>query len=432
VPEPEPVPVPDLCSIATLGPAYYERTRSGTGSGSGSGTKFTGVAPTPAEARYRVAMRLLAIACAVSWLGCAGTEVAASTPLKPAPVAPAAATAEPAPRRVGSPYAYEWFVRAEILRAAAKLGPALDAYRAALSSSDEDPHVLARYATALDEAGQTERALEALTSGFEQDPYSESAWLARATIAERHGRLNDALEAYERAETAAPTSPSPPIALAALLDRHGNAERARAVLARYEARVLPGTSSAQRARLRGAMLRGDAQAAYVEARALGVLRVEDVPLVTQATALLLESDHCGLALDLLDLLGERPDAPLQLRALLACGRFGAAEELLRVTDPELLGGLMAIARAYLTIGRAAEALELALAHHTVHPEDAQGTLLLAEAQLASGQFADAAESFATSVRSGHSSEARDGLARTLAAAGLPELAREVREAALQP
>lgn len=377
-------------------------------------------------------MRLLAIACAVSWLGCAGAEVAARTPLKPAPIAPGGVKAEPAPRPVGSPYGYEWFMRAEILRAEGKLGYALEAYRAALSSSDEDPHVLARYATALDEAGHTERAHEALASAFAQDLSSESAWLARATIAEHHGRFNDALAAYERAETAAPASPRPPLALAALLDRHGNGERARAVLARFEARVLPGTSAAQRARLRAAMLRGDVQAAYVEARALGVLRIEDLPLVTQAASLLLDRDHCGLALDLLDLLGERPDAPLQLRALLACGRFSAAEELLRVTDPELLGGLLAVARAYLTIGRAAEALELALAYHTVHPEDAHGALLLAEAQLASGAYADAAESFAKLVKSGRSSEARDGLARTLAAAGLPELAREVREATLQP
>jgi tetratricopeptide (TPR) repeat protein len=375
---------------------------------------------------------LVAVACAVSWLGCAGTEVAARTPARPALVVAAEAKAEPMPRRVGSPYAYEWFVRAEILRAEAKLGPALEAYRVALSSSDEDPHVLARYATALDEAGQTDSALRALESALAQDAYSESAWLARATIAEHHGKLNEALEAYERAETAAPTSPQPPIALAALLDRHGNAERARAVLARFEARVLPGTSAARRARLRAAMLREDAQTAYVEARALGVLRVEDVPLVTRAAALLLDRDHCGLALDLLDLLGQRPDAPLQLRALLACGRFAAAEELLRVSDPELLGGSMAVSRAYLTIGRAAEALELAEAYHAVHPDDAQGRLLLAEAQLASGAYGDAAESFAISVRSGRSNEARDGLVRTLTAAGLPELAREVREAALQP
>lgn len=386
-----------------------------------------------ARTEARGSRRAAIVGVALTIAGCAGAagELAQNTALKPAAATPPAA-AEPTPRRVGSPYAYEWFVRAELLRADAKLGPALDAYRQALSSSDEDPHVLARYATALDEAGQTARAEEAVSSAFTQDPYSESAWLARASIAERHGRLNDALEAYERAETSAPTSPRPPLALAALLDRHGSSERARAVLARYEARVLPGTSGAQRSRLRAAVLEANAEAAYIEARAIGVLQVEDVPLVARAAALVLDRDRCGLALDLLELLGERPDAPLQLRALLACGRFSAAEELLRMTDPELLGGLMAVAQAYLTIGRGSEALELARAFHIVHPDDARGTLLLAEAQLASGALAEAAESFASQVKGARTTEARDGLARALAAAGMPEVARDVRAGASQP
>jgi tetratricopeptide (TPR) repeat protein len=378
-----------------------------------------------ARARSADSLRYLAI----GWLAIAGGCAEASSgvaqnTLQPAPLG-ATQPSQPARRRVGSPYGYEWFVRAEVLRAEQKLGPALEAYRAALSSSDEDPHVLARYATALDEAGQTARAREVVASAFEADPYSEAAWLARAAIAERHGELNEALEAYERAETAAPSSPRPPLALAALLDKSGNSERARAVLARYEARVLPGTSGALRSRLRAALLASDPQAAYVEARSLGVLRVEDVPLVTKAAGLLLDRDRCGLALDLLDLLGDQSDPPLQLRALLACGRFGAAEELLRMTDPERLGGLLAVGRAYLMIGRAQSALELAQAYRTIHPDDAQGALLLADAQRASGALAEAAEAYARELKGGRSREAVDGLARTLTAAGLPELGREV-------
>src|SRR5262245_24035018 len=91
----------------------------------------------------------------------------------------AAQTPASAPRRVGSPYAYEWFMRAEIWRAKHQLEPALDAYRNALSSADEDPHLLSRYASALDLAGQSSRALEVLQEAFAQDPYAESAWLAR-------------------------------------------------------------------------------------------------------------------------------------------------------------------------------------------------------------------------------------------------------------
>jgi tetratricopeptide (TPR) repeat protein len=319
-------------------------------------------------------------------------------------------------------------MRAEILRARSQLGPALDAYRSALSSSDEEPHVLARYATALDAAGQTARARETVASALEQDPYSEAAWLARAEIAEHHGQFREAFESYERAETVAPASPRAPLALAALLDRRGDAERARAVLARYESRVLPGSSGAQRARLRAAVSKGDSKAAYAEARAIAALRPEDLTLVARAANLMLEDDHCGLALDLLERFTQRPaDAPLRLRALLACGRFGAAEELLRMTDPEVLGGLTAVARAYLTIGRASEGLELAQAYHTVHPDDAQGTLLLADAQLATGALADAAESYASLIHGTNGVQARDGLARTLTAAGMPDLARAVRE-----
>jgi hypothetical protein len=192
---------------------------------------------------------------------------------------------------------------------------------------------------------------------------------------------------------------------------------------------LPGTSSAQRSRLRAAVMRGDAEAAYVEARAIGVLQVEDVPLVVRAAGLLLDSDHCGLALDVLELLGERTNAPVQLRALIACGQFGAAEQLLRMTDPELLGGPIAASKAYLTIGRAADAEELAKAFLTIHPNDPPAMLLLGQAQLASGALADAAETFASQVKGARSTEARDGLAKTLSAAGMPELAREVQASA---
>src|SRR4051794_7233703 len=103
-----------------------------------------------AQACGQSCMAVCAIALLVA--GCAGSppELARNSMLKPAGVVPAAPP-EPPARRIGSPYAYEWFMRAELYRAESKLAPALDAYRQALSSSEEDPHVLARYATALDE-----------------------------------------------------------------------------------------------------------------------------------------------------------------------------------------------------------------------------------------------------------------------------------------
>ncbi|HKU37049.1 MAG TPA: tetratricopeptide repeat protein [Polyangiales bacterium] len=366
-------------------------------------------------ASLRAAVCLLA-------LGCAGTVVQS---------APQADAARPpvAARHVGSPYAYEWFMRAEILRAKNQLEPALEAYRLALSSADEDPYVLARYAGALDLAGQTGRAQDVLRDAFAQDPQAEAAWLVRAQIAERSGQLSAALEAYERAEASAPSSPGAPLALAALLDRQGQPERARAVLARYEARSLPGTTGAQRARLREAVLRKDARAAYVEARGLRTLLGADVAMLARAAELLLAERHCSLALELLAPLERRHEhAELRLRALLACAQLGAAEQLLRETDPELLGGTLAVARAYLRIGRAAEALEIASAYRLAHPDDRAATLLVAQAELARGAYVEAAEAFSrVPAAASGGSEAREGLVRALEAAGASELASEVAQ-----
>lgn len=370
-------------------------------------------------------MRLRAtIGCGVLLLaGCLSGAPALPTPLTPGPVTASAST----PRHVGSPYAYEWFVRAELLRAQHQLGRAIDAYQLALSSSDEDPYVLARLATALDEAGARGQAEGALDSAFAQQPYSEVAWLARGEIAERHGELARALESYERAESAAPSSPRAPLALAALLDRGGQPERARAVLLRYEARVLPVLPGAGRARLRRALLARDAPGAFAEARAQLQTRRPDLAGVSQCAALQLEGGHCGLALELLAALPDDPGlGALRLRALLACADYAAAEQLLRISDPERLGGLLTVARAYLTLGRAAQALELALGQRALHPDDLEALLVAAEAQLALGAYPEAAELFSKVPPGARGfDQARSGLARALEAQALPALATRV-------
>jgi hypothetical protein len=192
--------------------------------------------------------------------------------------------------------------------------------------------------------------------------------------------------------------------------------------------VLPGASGAQRARLRAAVLAQDARAAYVEARALRVSLGADVAILARTAELLLAAGHCGLALELLEALARRPDqAELRLRGLLACAEFGAAEQLLRETDPELLGGTLAVARAYLRIGQAAAALELAQAFQLAHPDDQAATLLVAQAQLKSGAYVEAAEAFSrVPAAASGGSAARAGLVQALIAAGAPELAREIQ------
>jgi tetratricopeptide (TPR) repeat protein len=376
------------------------------------------------SSRVRTAA-LLAFACVA--IGCAGAPTIARPATAPhAGAAPSQPPVEP--RRVGSPYAYEWYIRAEIWRAKGELGPALEAYQLALASSDEDPHLLARYATALDESGDPARAEAVLRDAFGQDPQSESAWLARAAIAERHAQTGRAIEAYERAEAAAPSSPRPVLALAALLSKQGSNERARAVLARYEARVLPGASGAQRARLRDAVLRADARAAYVEGRAIRNPRPADVEVLGQAVELLLAQGHCGLALDLLDAIARRPEqARVKLRGLIACAQFGAVESLLRETDPELLGGALEVARAYLAIGRFEDAEEIAAGFLAGHPEDLAAIAILARAELGAGNFVEAAELFARiPAEASEGLEARAGLVRALEAGGLEKIANFVR------
>ncbi|HKP55901.1 MAG TPA: hypothetical protein VJV78_04245, partial [Polyangiales bacterium] len=168
---------------------------------------------------------------------------------------------------------------------------------------------------------------------------------------------------------------------------------------------------------------------YVEGRALRTSLGADIAILARAAELLLAEQHCGLALDLLEPLARRPDqAELRLRALLACAEFGAAEQLLHETDPELLGGTLAVARAYLKIGRAAQALELAQAFQLAHPDDQAATLLVGQAQLSAGAYVQAAESFArVPAAASGGTAAREGLVRALTAAGATELARKVGE-----
>ncbi len=365
--------------------------------------------------------RSLALAVALVWpCGCAQQAAEGAT----------GATTPAAPSHFVSPFAYEWFVRAELLRARGDLGSAIEAYRMVLADADDDPYVLSRLATALDEHGETEQAQAAATQARQSDACSEAAWLATAVLAARHAQLEGAYAAYEHAESCAPWSGMGPLALAELLRSRGQLARASAVLARLAARKVPASSTAARARVELALAASDAPAALEAARAWLQLDAAAATPLQRTAQLLLDTGKPALAASLLDQLPQRPElTALRVQALLAAGRLPAAESLLVGADPETLGGLIAAGRDMLALGRAQQALGLAqdaLAHDA---SDCQALLLRGQAQLDLHDYVAAAESFATIGRASQlAGDARAGLAVALRAQGLPTLADEVAHA----
>jgi tetratricopeptide (TPR) repeat protein len=284
------------------------------------------------------------------------------------------------PRRFASPYAYEQFTRAELLRAGGDWEGAIRAYRLARTSDGDDPYLLARLATALDEAGRHDEARALLAEALERDPWHEDPWLAQGEVLERAGDLTGAMASYERAERAAPVSARGPLALARLLAAGSHTERAVAVLQRLRARVLPGSDTAR-----------------------------------QATTLLERMERSSPT---------GPDDPRRkLQALVERGRLAEAEALLANAEPAAFGGIAAFAEAHLAIERPAQARELAEVALAKDPRDARARLVLAQAALALGAYADAADAFAAISRDqpGNAVAAR-GLADALRAGALPELA----------
>jgi tetratricopeptide (TPR) repeat protein len=338
--------------------------------------------------------------------------------------------------RVGrfvSPYCYEWFIRAELFALRGDWERAVEAYRMALAGPDEeDPLVMARLAEAMDRQGREQAALEVLDTAARMDPESEAVWLARARIAKRHGRTESAIEAYERAARSAPTSARPVLELARLLREKGAQERAIAVLERFEKRSDRGGADAACARLDLAISRGDAEGA---GRAVDrLLRVAplETEQVRQAARLTLDSGRPVLAAALMDHIPrDDRDNALRLRILLRAGRLAEAEQLLAVGTPDSFGGLVPTAQAYLQVGRPQIAEQLAGAALGSDPSPL-AQQVAAQANLALGRYARAAELFVRVPPAAPGfAAARIGLARALAASGLPALGAETL-AAVRP
>ena len=383
------------------------------------------------------------------WLGLHGLGCARPVRVAPPPTAAGAKPgAAPSARNFASPYGYEWFLRAELLRGRGQLAAACEAYRAALAGADEDPYVLARLATALDERGDHGAARATLREAQQLEPNAEVVWLAEAELARRAGAFDLAYAALERAEQSQPLSPRGPLQLAALLRARGYPERADAVLLRFEARSLPGTAGALAARLSHALSGADARRIWQATLPYRLNAPLPLPapradglaqpaLLRDAARRLWSRGRPAQALRLLELVPEQTgEDDLRLSVLTASGRYGQAELWLRDHPPQVADDWLAAAQVYLALGRfdaAAESLEAAgLAPREAGEAAADSfrtrglPLMAAEIALARGHFSRAARLFAqVPPDSADSGAARQGLRRALEAQGLAELAGEV-------
>ncbi len=386
------------------------------------------------EKRFGAA-QAASLSMALALLGACASAAPATQPASAgsAKAAPAAPPRASKPRPFISPHSYEWFVRAEVLMARGAHEGAVAAYRMALAGAEEDPYVLARLSLALEATGDRHGADRAVTRGLALDARSEAVWLARARIAEGRGALPETLHALERAEAAAPLSPAAPRAMARLLAAGGGPERALAVRKRHAARLPRDSREAARAALDLALLRQDGAGLAEAAQRWLASAGSDAGLLEPTIRRLLNDGQTALALRLARALPDTPrTTELRLSALLAAGRAAEAEALLALTSPDVMGGPVALAEAYLAVQRPDRALSLiGDAGGVLEPgERHRVALVRGEALLRTGQAAHAARVLGQVPRgSRFSARARELLAEAAAALGRPALARELAERA---
>ena len=328
--------------------------------------------------------------------------------------------------RFASPYTYEWFIRAELLRGQGQLPAAIEAYRIALSDADEDAYVLARLGSALAEHGEDRAAAAAVERALELEPGSEAGWLARALLSERRGDSEAMLGALERAEQAEPLSPRAPLRLSAWLRQHGHPERAQAVLLRFEARSLAGTRRAQLVRLQHALATRDPDQVFAATAPFRLFGVRAPEPLTEAARQLFERSRPAEALRIIELVPETPnESTLRLKILEACGRWPAVEGWLLLHDASDHDDRLELARAQLVLNRPDVAAQILDAERLQGFDDSASQLLAADVDLANGAYASAADRYSRVTGSRGQRAARDGVAHALVGAGLAALADEV-------
>ena len=373
---------------------------------------------------------LMAFPLTLALAACAARSPAASATAQQGRPLIAEGGRQPIAARFISPYTYEWFVRAELERAAGRLAQAIEAYDAALASAEEEPEILARLGSALAETGQRARAASVLEHASELDPRSEAVWLAQAELRVQTRDLEGAYAALEHAEQAAPDSARGPLRMAGLLAEHGQPERAQAVLERFRLRNQPRAVDTYQTELTRALLARDAQAVFAATAPyrLGAAKRPSARL-REAAQLLLENGRAADALRVLELLpAPERDAALEIEVLLATGSLAQLEAWLTVHEPSGPRERANAARAALLLGKISTAAAIVESDRLTQPDTPILQLLVAQIELARGHHAAAAEQFARVPQAAAvSGEARAGLRAALSALALPELASELED-----
>ncbi|MEZ4256847.1 MAG: tetratricopeptide repeat protein [Polyangiales bacterium] len=325
-----------------------------------------------------------------------------------------------------SPYSYEAFVRGELAMADGHPNTAIDHYEDALAGSGDDPFLLARLAEAHEAAGHKRSADDVLSSGLRAFPRGEALHLARGRILEGRDRLAAAAASYAYAVESAPLSERGPLALADVFRRMGEPARAALVLERLVARSPRGATAGLAAALELAVLEHNHDEAIRVAERLMHRSPREAQRVASVAGSLLDRGQAEAAARLFAALPENVGDPRdRLRAFIATHRTDEAEAWLRSHDESALGGRLAVAAAFVDIGKPAAGLELLETPRGVAPSPAVA-FVRARAHIATGDFNSALTDLSQiPAGSSVSDKSHALLCEALAARGLPALADEL-------
>ena len=322
------------------------------------------------------------------------------------------------------PYAYEAYVRGELLLAQGRPAEAAQQLELAATAPDEDPYLLSRLAYAQLLSGSRAEAEATIEHAAELDRCSEAVWLMRGKLAETTQELGIARAAYMKASSCAPRSSAGELALVHLLLQHHETATALDLLTRaaerHDAEQTGDAPSAQ-IELRHSLQGADPAMLAHAFGSLGAQHAPDAQVLEQAIGLALDRDQPRLALRLREQHVAPLPVALEARLLAANGLHDRLAALLAANDADAFGGpdrtaqlaleAHAYERAELEAGSALEQRE-SDAMHAIH---ARATLALGHTRTA-----------LTDVRAIQDQALkRSLLTEALSASGVPALAREV-------
>lgn len=320
-----------------------------------------------------------------------------------------------------SPFAYEWFVEAEISAAKGNHDDAAIALETAKAAPSEDALLMARLAEEYEMSGASRRADRALAAARRADPASARVLTAEGRIHEHRGELDDAIRAFVEASAIDPSSEEAVLALAETLRGRGLALRANEVLIGYVQRHRNHRHDGVRhALLDLARTHADAEALR-RTLSLAVGR-DPARAALLAAELAYETGQPALAARLLEgSLGTNRGLGLWLRSLVESGDRDLARNALARTPSRSVGGPVKHAELLLEV----EARELALKVLQSEEPTPQVLYLRGRALLEQGEYVSAARALAAvPVGSSTFEDARLALAQSADARGRAGAAAE--------